>query len=377
MRFLPHPALLVAACVLSLGGGAFGADAQFPVPSTFWKDGDVWRLSVDLYSRETPEEKKSDKRIDLTISVVGTEQVGFSPCRKLYFNPARTVSGVEESFLVTVDEEHGWLKTVRRIDGKTNAVSELRIDQIGNVSLLPSPPEGFPLELLFPGLEGREIKLVGSESALSLRKEVAGQQITMTLVLKREGREELILRQKWGKGERWWRECERFVNGRKALHARLTTIPGGQQSPPRTEYSAVTRTRPHADDQRLQVPVTLFADDPPLMDVLARLHEATGLTFAVAKNLDRHDPKLGDLQFTNAPVWSVMQVIAETDLEGGHWEKTDSGYLLVANSSLRERPPSFWERPLVLTTFALVGTLLFLVAVTVFKHRRLRVARAK
>lgn len=91
-------------------------------------------------------------------------------------------------------------------------------------------------------------------------------------------------------------------------------------------------------DLKLHAKVTIVQDGPPLPEILHTLSKATGLSLSVAKNLESHYPALGGVTMRNAPAWMVMKLVAEKDLEDGHWEKMEGGYRLIATRSLREKP---------------------------------------
>ena len=83
----------------------------------------------------------------------------------------------------------------------------------------------------------------------------------------------------------------------------------------------------------LQVPIKLVEDDPKLPDILKRLRQATGLSLELDGNLGEHAPDFGSVQLDTVPAFSVMELVAATDLEGGQWVKTENGYRLVGTPS--------------------------------------------
>lgn len=91
-------------------------------------------------------------------------------------------------------------------------------------------------------------------------------------------------------------------------------------------------------DPKLQARLTVWEDDPPLAILVERLRAATGLDLALAPGLAEHDPVLGSVHLKDAHAWMVMGVLAERDLDGGRWVKTDGGYRLEGRSTLPPRP---------------------------------------
>lgn len=104
-------------------------------------------------------------------------------------------------------------------------------------------------------------------------------------------------------------------------------------------------------DKRLHQRVTIVELNPKLSTVLAEFKEATGLDFTVHESLKEHQPKLGGFSFRKAPVFVVMRAVSLIQLKGGRWEKTISGYQLVADRSLSskqsqsEKPAKAARRP--------------------------------
>jgi hypothetical protein len=92
-------------------------------------------------------------------------------------------------------------------------------------------------------------------------------------------------------------------------------------------------------DRNLHVRLTVIAKDPTISELIGRLSTSTGLNITVAENLTRHDPSLGDINMKSTYAYTFMELIAERDLDDGHWVKTDDGYRLEGISRAM-RPPS-------------------------------------
>lgn len=125
-------------------------------------------------------------------------------------------------------------------------------------------------------------------------------------------------------------------------------------------------------DPRLQAKLNLQEVNPDLPDLLARLQSASGLTIALGDSLAEHRPMLGDLQLPRVPAWAVMELLAEAQLEGGGWEKTDSGYRLIGTSLVP--PPAVGPNRWPIAGVLALG-LALLFGLLVFLRYRLRPRR--
>jgi hypothetical protein len=231
--------------------------------------------------------------------------------------------------IVYVSKSSGW---PRQVQLNAAGLPIQPLVSVGGLTFFDRAPRGFPVEV-FPLRETNE-SLDNGRTAIRVAQTPEGDTTVWEATCRTEGRE-VRVRQRWAAGEPWWRDYERFVNGRKDLSARRTAIPKpapssqGKQSPKLPDPgSRVLRA-----DSRLQALVTVLADDPGLDTVLAKLQDATGLTFAVAPNLFSHVPSLGSVQMRNAPAWSVMDLLAQTQLRGGRWERVPGGYVLHGESA--------------------------------------------
>jgi hypothetical protein len=125
---------------------------------------------------------------------------------------------------------------------------------------------------------------------------------------------------------------------------------------------------PLAADLRLRARLKLVATQPPMADVFALLAKATGLEFTLAENLAAHSPDMGELALPNVAAYSVMEIIAQRDIEDGRWEKTESGYRLFGKSlvPLPPSPPTRW--PIVA---AVVAAGILCTGFLIVRYRRL------
>jgi len=78
------------------------------------------------------------------------------------------------------------------------------------------------------------------------------------------------------------------------------------------------------------------------------------------------------------PAWTVMNLIAKTDLTNGHWEKVEGGYRLLADASLRQRipdPSRDWFWIWVVSAIALAVVLAVLVGLYLGKKAKTQTPR--
>jgi hypothetical protein len=130
------------------------------------------------------------------------------------------------------------------------------------------------------------------------------------------------------------------------------------------KYVDFVESHPLRQDPRLQMRLSIEESDPELPDLLARLQSVTGLTIALGPSLAEHRPLLGSLQLPKVHAWLVMELLAEAQVEGGRWEKTDNGYRLVGKSLVPSAAlgPNRWRigGVLALSVALLFGLLVFL-----------------
>ncbi len=376
------PSVLVPFVSLLLAAPALAGPGAHP-PTALWKAGEAWRISVKCFSPDGAAGEEAPAPVahfGMFVAVVGTEQVEAVACWKVFFvcdNGVR--ADVGRGYYFAIDKQAGWPRKVGRVHGPCAAT----LETLGAGAIIKGAPKGIPLEF-FP-LPERPFQAKVGLATLAVERRVSGSDITLQATYRVGGKEVLMVRQKWAQGEKWWREHERYVNGRKDLHARITQPAVAAPAPP-TRPTALTKAKlrpagrwsPLSYDLRLQARLSLVETDPPLADVLQRLQEATGLSLTLGTGLERHDPQLGSMQMSNVPVWTIMHALSTKDLVNGRWEKVEDGYQLVADASLRERPlpPPFWNRTTILAASA--GTLALLLAAWggLFVRRRLQ-GRAK
>jgi hypothetical protein len=324
--------------------------ADRPPPAS-WAAGTVWRLTVE---RHIPGEQ-SEPAYTLRAVVAGKEQAGGRDCWKISFIPDKDAP-FRHRVHALVDPTLGWVVGLARSDSPKKAPAPVTAATVVGLATVPPHPcmaaapiyyrppaarpaavagavvragdahvlaatiEGFPLEL-FPLANGRG----GGKFDARFRRAEKGDEITAELEVTEGGRPVYSVRQTWVKGELWWREYERHVNGRKELTARLANAPGPEAAGGKFSLRA---------DPRLRRVLHRLPATPSLPDLLARLRQATGLRFDVSEELSGHTPDLGYLQPSDRGYycWQVMEIIQASQLEGGRWEKLEQGYRLSGRS---------------------------------------------
>ncbi|HYV36607.1 MAG TPA: hypothetical protein VE988_12920 [Gemmataceae bacterium] len=127
-------------------------------------------------------------------------------------------------------------------------------------------------------------------------------------------------------------------------------------------------------DIRLRVRLSV-RESPTLEGVLAALHEATGLDFTLEKNLQYHQPQIGKVFIREAYAWVFMSILAEADLENGHWEMTETGYRLTGKSLALRVPPKIENAGPDFALWLAFGVLVLLIGGVLFHQKFIKKAR--
>jgi hypothetical protein len=131
-------------------------------------------------------------------------------------------------------------------------------------------------------------------------------------------------------------------------------------------------------DKKLQVSLRMEANHPKLSQIIAALHDATGLDIAIDERLQGHDPDFGYIQPSRHGyhAWQIMEMIAKKDLQHGYWEKTEEGYRLTGSMPLptvsKGNPLSQNLRfaQLLWTYFLSLAPLVVVLAIVLIRRRR-------
>jgi len=336
-------------------------------PGVLWKPADSWSLQMEQYSRlETG--NQASTRYAIRALVTGKGMADVTECWNVAFVPGEGMPPhLENHYSVSVAKDSGWsLKVVhsrvlKRVSvhalsattiglghpynslGIVGATPMLKVGYIkaseqsdwlnrfGKAKFVTAAPEGFPVEVIPLGpLGSYSNPKAGAELTFSRKKE--GDFVVLEAALKVDQTEKLLIRQKWIEGEKWWREYERYVDGRKDLHGRQVMPPPGKSAPPidPNEPDPLYLRR----DGRLQVFVEIEERGAKLSVLLERINKATSLLLTVDPSLADHQPDLGVI-LQSKPGYracDVMAIIERSQLENGRWVKTAKGYKLTGLS---------------------------------------------
>jgi hypothetical protein len=219
-------------------------------------------------------------------------------------------------------------------------------------------PLGLPAEL-FPLAKTANSKLGGFRLSLRfIKREHQDVQIQETFV-SRGDRHDVVVKQVWRNGEKFWREYERHYKGRLDLRAKvaatsIASLAGGRPDPIPSKEQKVPGPTPKAQppvnsqksapkdaharrDPKRQVKLSV-AERPKLQGILESLRESTGLSFTLAEELQDHQRDFGKVQLRNVPAWVVMGLVTESQMRDARWEKSDTGYHLVGKSLAVPKP---------------------------------------
>ena len=128
-------------------------------------------------------------------------------------------------------------------------------------------------------------------------------------------------------------------------------------------------------DQQLRPKLSIAALNPTFAELLDLLRKTTDLKLTVDKSLKHHKPIYGDMQFKDAPAFSLMEFLAEKDIDAGRWEKTPDGYRLTGKT-LAPGPPSFFgSTAFAFGAAAALALAVFLGAILFFRSRKLAKTR--
>jgi hypothetical protein len=151
-----------------------------------------------------------------------------------------------------------------------------------------------------------------------------------------------LLRQTWTTDNFWWREAEKYFNGRKEYHARRRMF-DLKLDKQRERLLRIAAARYLRNDPELRVSLTIDGNSTPLPIILDRLADCTGLQFTLANSLKQHAPRLGSVKLGNAPAYIVMELVGKHQIDNGRWVKIRGGYQLTGIS--KSPPPESQDVP--------------------------------
>jgi hypothetical protein len=357
------PVLWLFTLLLMSPGVAAAQEMGTKSPAARWKSTDVWDIAVQSYV--AGEEKPAATYSVKVRPLGGPEGTGF---QVLQFQ-ASTDAPVQhhQTYSVWIEEASGWIGKVCQFDPKVGIPVDKKLVTLGRASVLREPVRGMPLELLLPTLRSSTITDPATKAKVELRREEKGDLVIMEMTSSLPGQAEVRVVQTWHREESWWRETARFVNGRKDLDAKRTSVGSTAEM---EKLLAQDINLFLNDDKRLAVKVTFVQDHPKLQDLLEAVQSATGVSLSLAEEVNGHDPDFGSVQMRVCPAWVVMKFIASKGFGDGQWEHHNGGYRLKSRRTVppsRRAPESPWD-----LLWWTGGTLLILVVVLILIRRSTR-----
>lgn len=337
-------AVVVSYCVTGLAVDS--ASGQFPGPNPAlpaWKSGNMWNLEVTSYPRKqsdgttTKDAKFPNKPFHMRVLINGTQHINGVNCWKIFYTCGLDAPNHLKPYvwIASTDAATGWPRKIARAPDDNT----IRLERFHDVLFPVDTPAHYPFELIPFIDESRTIAPKDQPTRLILEKSVADNRTTYTATLMNADKEEVRIRQTWIKGEPWWIESERFINGEKDLS--IKRVPMELMKQEQEEYwklhpKTKTPPKPAGDDllnlsrdSRLNGILRVVAVNPKRTVIIKQIEDLTKLTLTVAPNIANYDPKYGDLQLHDVQAWRMMKFLAERGLKNGKWVKEgDTGYRL-------------------------------------------------
>ncbi len=324
--------LFLATPLLTLATGGRFCHGGSPPAAAKWEQGDLWKIAVRVPAESTlaPQQGGKPKAEIWRALVIGAEQVQGADCWRVAFVPEVGPTTQPHSiWYLSVDKQTGWpRKLLREAGGSAGPMPLLSVQGAS----LPALVTGVPPLAQFPLGGPLNFRSETDASVVAVETRERGGKVVVELSLKRPGLHDLLIRQTWVRGEKWWRSYEHLVNGKTELSATLLNPPQRSTAEPADDPFYLRR------DLQLHGMVSVVGKDISLTAVFEKLHQATGLAFTVAPGLGDHQPVFVDMQMPKVPAWSVMDVVAVRGLKAGKWEKVEDGYCLTGTSALPPPP---------------------------------------
>jgi Leucine Rich Repeat (LRR) protein len=305
------------------------------VPPKDWKANEVLRLSVEKWSLPRNGTKAAKPAATYSVDVRHlTNPTAEDPWWILQFEPPDSAPKIlRASCSAWILKDKGWISKVRQWNPGISEQEDKEVLSINGASALVRPIAGLPLELLPPTLSKN--KYVTDRATVELLREDDGDAVIMVAVINIRGQDQVQITQTWKKGERWWREYTREINGRKDLHARFVSVLSVEQAAKekalRADCNAFVSW-----DKRLAVKVNVFNDNPKLSDLVAVVQKASGVTLTVEDSLRGYVPDFGSCQFRDCPAWVIVNFIANHGYHKAKWENHKSGYRLTLATTMTD-----------------------------------------
>ena len=326
MRTSRISAALVSLSIFLTGPAAVrGQPKPAQAPPKDWKGDQVFRLSVETWdaARSDTRAAKPTAAYHVDVRHYTVAPAADMPYWILIFEPSPgTPRRLRGSYSTWVYKDgHLVAKAEREFPRQEREEREV-ISFIDN-SAVARPFEGMPMELVAPTLPR---KFANDKGTMELLREDDGDNILMVAVIKIKGHDQVQITQTWRKGEIWWREYTREVNGRKVLQAKFTSII------PLTQFNKEKALRENHNahttwDDRLTVKVNVVKQDAKVSEMIDPVLKASGVTLTVDESLRGYVPSFGYCQFKDCPAWVVVNFVASHYHEA-KWEVRKGGYVL-------------------------------------------------
>jgi hypothetical protein len=331
-----------------------------------WQPGDGWPIRVSWAFHE-----KGAEAADMNVVVLGEDEEN-SNWWKLEFNaagpPSKTPDGESYTYILCVDKKDGWPRQAFSFVGR----EDLPLATFGDLRMFTTFPQGYPTEFIPDAVPMTENGKSPGESLTVKAGSKPGQRIA---IIRLAGGHVVEVRQTWVAGEKWWRDYERYRDGKLELRAsrvipeatkpaRLAPPPAatpGVPAPPMVDLN----NNPLKADARLSAKLSLNLLNPRVQDLLDRLAAATGLTFRGDPNVDFATPVFVSFTSADNPAWTIMDQLAQSAVVRGSWEKQEDGSYLLKGGPKLEAASSTWKWWLGGIVAVLAGT-----ALVVFQVRR-------
>jgi hypothetical protein len=313
-------------------------------PAQRWKITDRWNLNVEYFAPAAQEGSSPPKpAAPFSVAVMPLDDPQKTPVGDwtiLRFTASdKAPDHLRPLISAWVLKGDGWVdKAMRTYPGKQLPV-DMKILQIGYIAVITEPDLGMPVEMLFPNLPAQKLTDPRTGTMFELRRQEKDDRILMEATFQipdKDDKKEIRLSQTWGKGETWWRESTRHVNGRKIFHAKLASYHSTEKLEQwlREDINLLLH-----DDDRLNAKVTIVQDNPTAQQLFDVIQKATGVHLTVDSVLRDYEAPFGSVHLRNCPCWTVMKFIASQGFHNAQWERAGDDYQLKPYGELPPKPP--------------------------------------
>lgn len=308
-------------------------------PTSAGKSGEKIYLEVDYYPDEKSQNDGIGKLIKadykeaklyVDLEFIGIETIGPKEvaCQRVEITIKKRTPHVPGSFKYTIfiDPDTGW----PRRTNERNIELQYLTDNTKTAFVISPNVSHLPLEF-FPPFGTGEKRLEGKLLDLKLAWPKDAEFHYTAAYFKDRQKNDILIRQKWRPGRKWWNEFVRYVNGRKNLVARVIPELPAEITKKQAKAETKTFSFPLRLDRRLTAAVPITDPRPKFDALLLQLCAATGLKIMVSDSLSKHDPYIGYMQTDPKDgwkAWEIMELLERRGIENGKWQKTAVGYVL-------------------------------------------------